>query len=590
MLRAKRRLSNGSVDAVGPPLQRRRSSITQASIEPPGEHDDLNDDTPRRMQGYRRAYQPAVYNQQFSHAPIINGDIYGSVHNNIRDSTLDSLQFLYQHAAMGAMHESKERCPPPLCHPGTRDVVVRRVIGWYLGKDGRKKIMWVHAPLGCGKTAVAGTVKERLDAMDLHFENPVAATFFFWRSSAERNSPARFIIPLAYQLAQSIPELCPGLKITIKSKPGVGKMALENQLIELIVKPFKSLPNLDAMPNRLIIVDGIDECINSDRESLVKKKYAEDQEAVQIRVLDLIHCLHSHHLPLSFLILSRPEAWIKRHLESRPFSDVVEPLNLYKVGDHMNDVKQLVRAELSRIAKRLEEPGEEWPEEEPLVRKSEGHIVYVAAVIRHIGDEYGDPQQLLKGIVESSDMLHFTPFSSLYELYRRIMRSCPERNRSLMMEVLGDVMAAAAYTLEFWDHSHNPALGVLDRLSKRPPGCGVKVLRPLHAVLRVGRGNEDSDIGQLFIHSSFREFLESPHLSFEFAVDAKEEVARLVSAVLDHMMSTTTDTIGSELEDVCVFALHNWCQNWFHIKKTLLKSQTTHLHLLNKPAPGPISP
>ncbi|KAJ2924766.1 hypothetical protein H1R20_g12328, partial [Candolleomyces eurysporus] len=574
MLRAKRQLSHGSVGAVGPPLQRQRSSITRASIGPQGEHDSQNDG--RRIQDYRRAHQPAVYNQQFSHAPIINGDIYGGVHNNIQDSTLDSLQFLYQHAAMGAMHESEERCPPPLCHPGTRDVVLGRVIGWYLDKDGQKKIMWVHAPLGYGKTAVAGTVKERLDAMELGFDNPVGATFFFWRNSAERNSPARFIITLAYQLAQSIPGLCRHIDSVIKSKPGIVKMALENQLIELIVKPFESLPNVDIMPSRLVIVDGIDECINSDRESLVEKKYAEDQEVVQIRVLDLIHSLHSHHLPLSFLILSRPEAWIKRHLESTPFNDVVEPLDLYKVEDHMNDVKRFVRAELSRIAKRFEEPDEEWPEEQGLLRHSEGHMVYAATVIRHIDDEYGDPRQLLKEITKYShtnrpDISHSTPFSSLYELYRQIMRSCPQRNQSLMMEVLGEVIESE--NLFFEHYTHNIALRVLDRLSRRPPGCGVKALRPLHAVLRVGKGKEDSRIDDLFIHSSFREFLQSPHLSFEFAVDADKETARLLSAMLDRMTSTTTDTIGSELEDVCLFALHNWCHSWARGRRTFLKSK-----------------
>ncbi|KAJ2936385.1 hypothetical protein H1R20_g710, partial [Candolleomyces eurysporus] len=588
MLRAKRRLSHGSVNAVGPPLQRRRSSITQASIEPPGEHDDRNDDTrARRMQGYRQAHQPAVYNQQFSHAPIINGDIYGGVYNNIRDSTLDSLQFLYQHAAMGAVHESDERYPPPLCYPGTRDVVVRRVIGWYLDKDGQKKIMWVHAPLGYGKTAIAGTVKEKLDAMQLGFESPVGATFFFWRTSPQRNSPARFIITLAYQLAQSIPELCYHIDSVIKSRPGVVKMALEDQLMELIVEPFKSLPNLDTMPSRLVIVDGIDECINSDRESLVEKKYAEDQEVTQIRVLNLIRCLQSHHLPLSFLILSRPEAWIKRHLESRPFSDDVEPLDLYKVGDHMNDVKQFVRAELSRIAERfgLEGVDEEWPEEEALVHHSEGHMVYAATVIRHIDDEYGDPRHLLKDMVSSSpanrpDISHSTPLSSLYELYRQIMRSCPERNRCLMIEVLGDVMGSN--NLRFEDSTHNAALGDLDLLSTRRPGCGVRALRPLHAVLRVGRGNEDSSIWELFIHSSFKEFLESPHLSLEFAVDANKGKARLLSAMLDRMTSITTDTIGSKLEDGVIFALHGWCNYWQEGKGTFLRSKTTYLEFMKK--------
>ncbi|RXW17756.1 hypothetical protein EST38_g8104 [Candolleomyces aberdarensis] len=488
---------------------------------------------------------------------------------------------------MGAVHESEERYPPPLCYPGTRDVVVRRVIGWYLDKHGEKKVMWVHAPLGYGKTAVAGTVKEKLDAMQLGFDSPVGATFFFWRSSPERNSPARFIITLAYQLARSIPELRPLIGAAIKSQPDVVKMALEIQLTKLIVEPFKSFDNLATMPNRLVIVDGIDECINSDHESLVKKKYAEDQEVVQIRVLDLIHRLQSHHLPLSFLILSRPEAWIRRHLELRPLRDVVEPVDLYEVGDHINDVKLFARAELSRIAERfgLEGADEEWPEEEALVRKSEGHMVYAATVIRHIDDEYGDPRQLLKDIIENApahrpDISHSTPFSYLYELYRQIMRSCPERNRSLMMEVLGEVIVS--YDINFEDEAHNAALGVLDRLSRRPSGSGVKALRPLHAVLKVGKGNEDELIRFLFIHSSFEEFLKSPHLSFEFSVDANKANARLLSTMLDRMTSITTDTVGSELEYGVEFALHRWCYSWARGRRTFLKSQTTYLPLLNK--------
>jgi ATP/maltotriose-dependent transcriptional regulator MalT len=74
----------------------------------------------------------------------------------------------------------------------------------------KKRIMWVHAPAGYGKTAVAGTITEKLKAMtrELGF-TPIGATFFFWRSSPERNSPAQFIITLAYQLARSTPGLRP---------------------------------------------------------------------------------------------------------------------------------------------------------------------------------------------------------------------------------------------------------------------------------------------------------------------------------------------------------------------------------------------
>ncbi|KAJ2912547.1 hypothetical protein MD484_g7867, partial [Candolleomyces efflorescens] len=484
------------------------------------------------------------------------------------------------------MHESDERYPPPLCHPGTRDVVVGRIICWYLDEGGRGKIMWVHAPAGYGKTAVAGTVKEKLDGMELDFDSPVGATFFFWRGSAERNSPARFIITLACQLARSIPELGPHIEAAVKSNPPLVKMALEIQLNKLIVEPLKLLSGLSDIPNRLVIIDGIDECINSDRESRVEKKYAEDQEQVQIRILDLIHRLHSHNFPLSFLILSRPEAWIKRRIESRLFREVIEPLDLYEVGDHVNDVKRFVRAELSRIAGDYNLGGvdEEWELEGQLLWRSQGHMLYASTVLRHIDDPYGDPQQLLKDIIDNSsatnpNIVLSTPFSSLYELYRQIMRSCPPRNQPLMMEVLEEIL-----TKPFMhnDPPYETALVILDRVSGRVPGSGIKSLRPLHAVLHLGRGDADVKLDQLIVHSTFREFLGSPHLSLEFAADINRANERLLSGMLGHMASITIDTIGNQLEDVVAFSLEKWCLLWVVGRSTFLKSTPTYLRLAEK--------
>jgi hypothetical protein len=465
---------------------------------------------------------------------------------------------------------------------------VSRAIGWYLNKDGKKKIMWVHAPLGYGKTAIAGTVKEKLDVMDLDFDNPVGATFFFWRTSPERNSPARFIITLAYQLAESIPKLQPHVDAVIKSKPGIVKMALERQLDELIVKPFKSLSSLEKEPVRLIIVDGIDECINSDREARIGKKDAEDQEAVQVRVLDLILRLYSHNLPLRFLVLSRPEAWIDRHLRSPRFRDVVEPLDLYEVGDHMNDVKQFVRTELSRIADSfgLEGVDEEWADEPALVQKSEGHMIYAATVIRHIDDTFGAPQALLRDLLRNSSTpsrrtSHSTPLSPLYELYRQIMRYSPERIHSLLTEVLEDAIVSRSAEAVFQDPRHGSALRVLDDISGRQPGDGLRALRPLHAVLRIGNSNEGTRIGDLFIHSSFREFLEDSQLSSEFTVDVRKGGERLLANVLERMTTITADTIGNKLEEADVFALDNWCRLWESAKEAVSKSRETHRDLMN---------
>ncbi|KAJ2918894.1 hypothetical protein MD484_g1480, partial [Candolleomyces efflorescens] len=487
---------------------------------------------------------------------------------------------------MGAIHESNERFPPPMCHPGTREVVVDKIIVWYLDRsDQRKGIMWVHAPAGFGKTAVAGTVTETLKARakELGFD-PIGASFFFWRNSPERNSPARFIITLAYQLAECISELRPHVEAAIREKPGIVKMALEHQLVKLIVEPFQSLVDLSVIPNRLLIIDGIDECINSDQESRVKKQYAEDQEAVQIRVLELIRRLHSYQLPLSFLLLSRREAWIKQHLESNAFRDVLEPLDLYEVGDHMKDVATFVRAELSRIAtsQGLEDADEEWEEEEALVSRSKGQMIYASTVIRHIDDPYGDPRQLLKDIIDSpsSTSPHtpdYTPFSPLYELYSQVMQSCPQRNRALLVEVLEDIMLR----LRFKDSKYDVALAIMDRLSGRTPGSGVKALRPLHAVLRLASSKEKEGVGivgDLIIHSSFEEFLQSQHASPHFTVDLDKRRDRVLSRMLDCMPSPVSlEEAVEKVDDVANFVSLNFWNLWTTAMTTISEARTTYL-------------
>ncbi|RXW19296.1 hypothetical protein EST38_g6557 [Candolleomyces aberdarensis] len=475
------------------------------------------------------------------------------------------------------MHDSEERYPPPLCHPGTCEAVIARIEEWYgFEIPPKKKIMWVYAPAGYGKTAVAGTVSKKLEIRtDLDF-NPIGATFFFWRTSPERNSPMRFIITLAYQLAMSIPELTPHIETAVKRNPMILNKALEAQLMKLIVEPFKSLGELDDIPHRLIVVDGLDECINSDQESRVEKQYAEDQEHAQIRVLDLILTLQSHHLPLCFLIFSRPEPWIKQHIESWSFQAVTEMLNLYKVGDHMKDVETFVRNELARIAESLDpqpDDKDEWPGEnlvQRLVRRTDGHILYAATAIRHIGIPYEDPRQRLQDLLEwhlhlTPALSHSTSFSSLHELYRQIIRSCPLGNRDAMVEVLEDILAPPDV---FESHvGVHRALDILDRISCRMPGRGIKAIRSLHAVIRLVNDQDGSPNHEpeFFYHSSFHEFLRKhPRLLPGVTIDVQKGVRRLLVGCLKSLSSIN---LNSRLdEEHLKFALSKWAYLWLEWK------------------------
>ncbi|KAJ2921458.1 hypothetical protein H1R20_g15637, partial [Candolleomyces eurysporus] len=491
-----------------------------------------------------------------------------NVISNTYISKGDALQYLHKHSATSAMHDSEERYPPPLCHEGTREVVISRIEAWYgFEVPPTKKVMWVHAPAGYGKTAVAGTISKKLESrMDLEF-NPVGATFFFWRSSPERNSPARFIITLAYQLAISIPELAPHIEAAVKQNPMVLNKALEVQLMKLIVDPFRSLGELEDVPHRLVIVDGVDECINSDQESRVEKQYAEDQEGVQIRVLDLIFSLQSHNLPLCFLILSRPEPWIRQHIESGFFRAVTETLDLYQVGDHVKDVEKFVRDELAQIAESLE-GRPPWPGEDIVQRfvwRTGGHMLYASTVIRHMADPYDDPRQRLEDILNSesnpaSDLAHSTPFSSLHELYHQVLRSCPRTHRTIMVRVLEEILAARGHlSLKMGLH---PAFNVLDRLSGRPLNRGINALRPLHAVIRLSDQDDGScNNPSFFYHSSFAEFLEAePQIFPDMTLNVQKGVSRLLAGCLESLLAITID--GQVCEEHLKFAVREWVGLW----------------------------
>ncbi|KAJ2931021.1 hypothetical protein H1R20_g6095, partial [Candolleomyces eurysporus] len=465
-------------------------------------------------------------------------------------SDIDAQGILEAHAARGAMYDSNERYPAPLCHPGTRQIILGRITIWYHGRQRgmKKSIMWVHAPAGYGKSATAQTVAEDLEKrfQELGF-NPLGATFFFWRGSPERSNPTRFVITLAYQLAMSIPELSPHIEDAVKRHRTVLSKTMEAQLEKLIIEPFRSLDNLEEMPNRLVIIDGLDECINSDEEHRGERQYAEGQERVQVRVLGLIHKLQSHNFPLSFLILSRPEPWIKQHVETRPWKDITETEDLYLLEDHVKDVETFVRAELERIASAMNddlgESEEQWPGESRvrrLLRQSDGHMLYASVVMKHIEDPFGNPKRLLGDILDrdySSLVSHVVDpqsFSTLHKLYMQILRACPERVRPGMVEVLQEMLNVESRGL-LYRMTPAKALDSLDRLSHRESGSAMRTLRGLHALLHLSNTPSDS----FFVHRSIVEFLTTPELALEFTLKQEFSRKKMIFNGLDYISSVT---------------------------------------------------
>jgi len=104
---------------------------------------------------------------------------------------------------MGATYNSleRQRHDAPKCHPNTRVAVINKLISWINGNvDFNALILWLYGAAGAGKSAIAYTLAEICEKYGY-----LLATFFFWKTAAERNDVSRFVATIAYQVARAIP-------------------------------------------------------------------------------------------------------------------------------------------------------------------------------------------------------------------------------------------------------------------------------------------------------------------------------------------------------------------------------------------------
>ncbi|KAJ3562723.1 hypothetical protein NP233_g9392 [Leucocoprinus birnbaumii] len=133
--------------------------------------------------------------------------------SNARDFVINNPQFVNNvHARSGleillkasmptAFHDSGARYPPPKCHHATRKDYIAKITDWAQGQSEHSEpILWMRGPFGVGKTAVAQSSAEALEALE-----KLLATLFFSRSYGDRDDPQRFIPSIAYQIATKCP-------------------------------------------------------------------------------------------------------------------------------------------------------------------------------------------------------------------------------------------------------------------------------------------------------------------------------------------------------------------------------------------------
>ncbi|TEB33602.1 hypothetical protein FA13DRAFT_1812727 [Coprinellus micaceus] len=336
-----------------------------------------------------------------------------------------TIEKLYTHVAAGSMHNSAERVDAPKCHEETRMAVQEDIFSWV--SDGAPgQILWLTGPAGAGKSAIMGTVCDKLERT-----GHLAAAFFFssFMGTVERKSKRGLVTTLAYQLQQH-PDLDDrvgnAILRAVQRDPAIFRMSLREQMERLILRPIRASQaqtSSHSIHRMAVIIDGVDEC----GEELYHTSDRSKQQD-QIEVLSaLLYAVRDPAFPFRIIVASRPETWIREffaHVATGKFTEIFLD-NRYHPDD---DIRLFFKSKFSELSRRYEYAPATWPREEDiakLVRDASGQFIYAATVIRWIDTPGRPPQAQLDIVLSLRPLSGSNPFGVLDALYTSILKSSP---------------------------------------------------------------------------------------------------------------------------------------------------------------------
>ncbi|KAF9524732.1 hypothetical protein CPB83DRAFT_860794 [Crepidotus variabilis] len=412
-----------------------------------------------------------------------------------------------------AMHDSSARYPLPKCHPETRNDIVRFILEWIINPTSTVSVYWLHAPFGHGKSAVMQTVIDTL--VETGHRDLLAGGFFFGRGKADRDKAHFLPATIAYQIATNIPGMRQHISHAITADPALPSKSLEIQLRALIIDPLlKSKTGVHFHQPPTIFIDGLDEC---------------DTIAGQLSVLDLISsCLLGFHLPVRFLVASRPESYLVDAFNKAPFDELSRQLRLDNDWSEMNTYFESEFTKISSRHSRSIETmniGAPWPSREQiceLVKRACGQYVYAETVIRFVGDYRVNPvSQLDVVLCRQSDSSVFTDMDLLY---RQVLHQCPAQYR----HILTALTITMLYTKTFYGSQYLITMASFSEIWRFPSSDVRLVVDSLAAVVKEDEGHCLS-----FHHLSFTEFLQDENRSAEFCCNNELAMKMWRSALLE---------------------------------------------------------
>ncbi|KAG8791593.1 hypothetical protein FRC12_008706 [Ceratobasidium sp. 428] len=448
-----------------------------------------------------------------------------------RGISIQTLQTIEDHVKRTLL---KELCPvnaarydpDRTCIPGTRSEVLRSILEWSKqvpapdSPTETGNLLWVHGQAGLGKSAIATSICEELNAI-----NWLAASFFCKRDDPDRRSPARVLSTIIFGLAVHHPGYAEALRDALEEDPTIPGSPMRNQFDKLVRSPLGS-PKLATSPTRhVVVIDALDECDEKDRGTLLGLLWN----------------------------VSKLVPWLKVIVTSRPSSDIqavfdrdgespLATLNLFDYNAR-EDIRAFVQQVFAESPNAYLFPTDLTPTPgmisrsevvDLLVEGASGLFIWARTACEFILNNY-DPPNAVKSVQNSTGSED--PAQALDELYTAAVKNKIGKLQGKNYEQARDTMRRCLAAIIVCSSRTPLSIAALSRLfGKQIPEHVLNlVVDDLKAVLYIDKSGGDA---VRVYHASFTDYLLAESKSGELSVGekVKDQSAYLAERCLDIML------------------------------------------------------
>ncbi|KAJ3516048.1 hypothetical protein NMY22_g14297 [Coprinellus aureogranulatus] len=482
----------------------------------------------------------------------------------------DPIAILDAARAVEATHTSRTAAYAPKCKPGTRVKIIQDIVAWAewmahapVPADPKSKpasMLWFQGPAGGGKTCIMREVSTCLSKAGL-----LAGTYFFSSRVAGLSTESPFIATVVHQLLIAAPHLKPYIFQVLTNRPAIFSESLETQTDKLILGPPAKEYEQAARHKLVMVIDGFDECVVTERGHLLQILYKIATESPRFLII----------------VASRPEFDIRTTFNSANYKAITHFLRLQDY-DGTSDIRNYFCDEFCRI--RDNHPAKTsipamWPTEyvlQTLIEKSSGNFIVSSTVIKYVDNPRRNPTALLQDVVSlfaaSPTITNTNPLADLDALYTMILHP-PEGDVSTIKRILHCLMGILEGDppAKSWQISRSPAF--FDQLLDLEPGTTDITLCDVHSILNVPAKSDTSDMG--FHHSTLTDYLRSPSRSadlFQSKFATHVDLACLCAQRLEAWSKDATAT-----SPVATYAAEQWM---VHLDRAVQRQNQTPNQLL----------